>query len=213
MAIRLGLSPLTSRTSLERVPTKTTMRAVKRLIADKQVIDLIRGWLPQVGLKSRGLGAGTVISNLLANLVLSQIDEIFTPSSYSSSPLDGRPDWIRSGGRTGLAGFLYVRYGDDIVVLGRTGQVQPIWVMQMLAERLERMGLTISWGKSSITELTGRDLSSLAIRLQKNRVNNRGPHRHRAKTCEGRGNRRGSCEAAHLPSRRRESCRTRMRTV
>lgn len=157
------------------VPHRFVIRAVRQLVDDDQVIDLIRKWLKQSDLERQGIVTGTIMATPLANIVLTQIDNLFPSSSHVRSPHDGRPDWFRSRGHKGLAGLLYVRYADDLVVLGKSGQVQPIQVLKLLDVKLQQIGLDISWKKSGICDdLSIGSFDFLAHRVYKRVVGGKG---------------------------------------
>jgi group II intron reverse transcriptase/maturase len=126
----------------DTIDQERLMERLRRRISDRRVLRLIRQWL-KAGVmeegKVRSAVAGTpqggVISPLLANTVLSELDEI----------------WEREHAQLGTL----VRYADDFVVLCRTaGQARE--AHRRLGEILTSMGLTLHPAKTRVVALTLR---------------------------------------------------------
>ncbi len=139
----------------DALPHKVIVDAVAARVADGNILDLVQRFLT-AGVMEDGMfkpstvgtPQGGVISPLLANIVLNHLD------------------W-----RLEEAGFQFVRYADDFVVVGRSeSQVQEAlaYVKQVLSE----LGLQLSKEKTTITtygkgyEFLGFFLSSRSRRMR-----------------------------------------------
>ena len=138
----------------DTIPHEPLMACLERRIADRSTLHLIRMWLKTAVQDDDGRGgktlthpvAGTpqggVVSPLLANLYLHELDQA----------------WHAPGGPRDRWNARLVRYADDFVVLARfIGE--PI--ERFLTELLEgRLGLTLNRDKTRITDLR-KDKASL----------------------------------------------------
>lgn len=140
----------------DNIPHEVIMRLVADEVADGNILNLIQRFLTAGVMEdgvykptSVGTPQGGVISPLLANIVLNQLD------------------WALHN-----AGFQFVRYADDFVVFGDSKQqVQEAWdlVAQVLASEL---GLELNPEKTRITtfgkgyEFLGFFLSSRSRRMR-----------------------------------------------
>lgn len=133
----------------DSIPHDRLIEALERRIADRSVLKLIRMWLrtpvveevEQGGTKLTKPAAGTpqggVISPLLSNLYLHELDRAFNEN----------PDGPRA-----FANARIVRYADDFVVLARwIGPRIVSWIETKLETEL---GLTINREKTSTRRLT-----------------------------------------------------------
>jgi len=133
----------------DSIPHDKLMRMVKQRIADRSVLKLIRMWLrcPVVekggkgsGKRSpRGTPQGGVISPLLANIYLHEMDRAF---------------YEDQDGPYRLANARLVRYADDFVILARYIGPRIIgWVEEKLERELE---LKVNRDKTSIVRMGRR---------------------------------------------------------
>ena len=136
----------------DTIPQDRLMQMVGRRIADRSVLKLIGMWLrsPVVeedGSRRKSQGKGTppggVISPLLANIYLHELDRAFHEDGKGPGP---------------VAKAVRVRYADDFVVLARwIGQGMVRWI----EEKLERdLGLKVNRDKTRIVRME-REGSSL----------------------------------------------------
>ena len=156
----------------DTIPHDRLMRAVERRIADRAVLKLIRMWLrcPVVEQGNKGSGKkmdkgipqGGVISPLLANIYLHDMDRAF---------------YEEKDGPYQVANARLVRYADDFVILARyMGTRITRWVEEKLEAGL---GLRLNRNKTSIVRMgrRGATLNFLGFTLRYDR-DLRGRDRH-----------------------------------
>ena len=117
----------------ETIPHERLMGEIKRHIADSRVLDLIEGFLKQQILEDlrywtpeKGTPQGAVISPLLSNIYLHEVDK-----------------------QVRLAGYEMVRYADDFVILCRSQQEAKAALAGVSALVGER-GLSLHADKTSV---------------------------------------------------------------
>jgi RNA-directed DNA polymerase len=148
----------------DSIPHDQLMQKVERRIADRSVLKLIRMWLkapvveeqgPPSGKRSRkGTPQGGVISPLLANLYLHELDRAFHEEK---------------AGPFRRANARLVRYADDFVIQARyLGRTITDWVERKLEKEL---GLEINRDKTQIVrmEQPGESLDFLGFTLRYDR--------------------------------------------
>jgi RNA-directed DNA polymerase len=151
------------------------MEQVKRRVTDGSVLRLIRLWLActveekddsghiRRTRPERGTPQGGVISPLLANIFLHQLDRAFESDPHSPRH---------------FANARLVRYADDFVVLARYmgGRITD-WLERKLEHEL---GLTINREKTRIVKLKrpGGSLDFLGFTMRYDRDRNGGSHRY-----------------------------------
>jgi RNA-directed DNA polymerase len=148
----------------DSIPHDRLMQAVERRIADRAVLKLIRMWLrsPVVEQGDKGSGKkmdkgtpqGGVISPLLANIYLHELDKSFHEDE---------------GGPYRLANARLVRYADDFVILARyMGPCITEWVEKKLETDL---WLRVNRDKTSIVQMgkKGTRLDFLGFTLRYDR--------------------------------------------
>lgn len=139
----------------DNIPHKTIMDAVAWEVADGNILGLVQRFLTAGVMEDGvfkpttvGTPQGGVISPLLANIVLNQLD------------------W-----QMHKHGMRFVRYADDFVVICQT-QVQAQEALSFVNHQLQQLGLTLSQEKTLITtygkgyEFLGFFLSSRSRRMR-----------------------------------------------
>lgn len=135
----------------DSIPHRKLMNCVKKRIGDKNILRLINGWLKagvmESGMEVRneiGIQQGGVISPLLANIYLNELDREWT---------EKRMDIKRDAH--------LIRYADDIIIL-TTGRVEETY--QVVREILKnRLSLTVNEGKSKIVDATKESFTFLGF--------------------------------------------------
>lgn len=119
----------------DNIPHEVIMAGLAAEVADGNILGLVERFL-KAGVMEEGVfqptGKGTpqggVISPLLANIALNSLD------------------WQLAG-----AGFRFVRYADDFVVLG-TSEAEVLKAHDLVQQHLDRLGLTLSAEKTKLTK-------------------------------------------------------------
>jgi len=118
----------------DNVDHEILMRLVRQVIKDRRVLGLIRGWLKagvmeegNVRYQTSGTPQGGVISPLLSNIYLTDLDNALT-----------------------AAGYQFVRYADDVVILCRREEEAPE-ALNYVREVLGRLKLELSEEKTAIS--------------------------------------------------------------
>jgi group II intron reverse transcriptase/maturase len=118
----------------DNLPHDVIMKAVCEEVADGNILDIIRKFLGAGVMEdgrlidtTRGTPQGGVVSPLLANIVLNRLD------------------WALDA-----AGFYFVRYADDFVILTRT-RPDAEKALALVRTILAELGLTLSEEKTKIT--------------------------------------------------------------
>ena len=148
----------------DSIPHDQLMQTVEKRIADRSVLKLIRMWLRAPVVEDRNKGGGKksskgtpqggVISPLLANLYLHQMDSAFHEEE---------------GGPYKMANARLVRYADDFVIMARyIGPRMVSWVEGKLEKEL---GLVVNRDKTSVVRMgrEGETLDFLGFTLRYDR--------------------------------------------
>jgi len=139
----------------DHLPHSVIMQHVAQHVADGNVLGLVQRFLTAGVMEQgvvkptrQGTPQGGVISPLLANIVLNQLD------------------WVLDA-----AGYRFVRYADDFIVLCQTRQ-QAQEALTLVSQTLQELGLRLSPEKTHITtygkgyEFLGFFLSSRSRRMR-----------------------------------------------
>lgn len=139
----------------DSIPHDKLMERVAERIADRNILRLIKSWL-QVGAMEEGAVRGNeigtpqggVISPLLANIYLHQLDQ-----KWEEEGIEKR------------VGATLVRYADDFLVLSRHSEE---WLYRKLKGILEgEMGLNINPDKSRIVEVESEAVKFLGFEIKR----------------------------------------------
>jgi RNA-directed DNA polymerase len=151
------------------------LRRVRRRIADKRVLSLVKAFLragimtEQAGLEDTVTGTpqGGILSPLLANIALSALDEYYARAWKAMGS-----EWERRKRRArGEATFRLVRYADDFVVVLAGQRKHAEALVAETAAVLAPLGLTLSKEKTRITHID-EGIEFLGWRIQRHRGSN-----------------------------------------
>lgn len=153
----------------DTIPHGQLMHCLKRRIADRSVLAMIRQWLkcPIVESESgggdktihpkQGIPQGGVISPLLANIYLHELDRQFYGPCGPAQAVKAK----------------LVRYADDFVILAYG--IGPR-MMNYVDQVLQRLGLKLNWDKTRIVDLrqkgAGLDFLGFTFRFDQSRFGN-----------------------------------------
>jgi len=140
----------------DTIPHQRLMKVVQRRVADRNIQDMIWKFL-RAGVMYRntlsetltGTPQGGIVSPLLANLYLDQLDKYM--ESISLNLTYAQRQWRRKKGK---GNYLYVRYADDFVVLCNGTKAETLAMKEELKELLSTWGLTLSEDKTKVTHIT-----------------------------------------------------------
>jgi len=129
------------------------LEKVAKRVSDPKVLHLLKLILKANGKK--GIPQGGVISPLLANIYLNDVDKM----------LEKAKEVTKIGKRTQLE---YARYADDLVILIRTNEKLTRQVNKRLKEEYEKIEVKLNEEKSKIVELTkGESFSFLGFEFRR----------------------------------------------
>ena len=142
----------------DRLPHCLIGDEVRRRIADKRVLALVRaflkaGLMAETGRLERtvtGTPQGGIASPLLANIALSALDRQYQADWQEMSRYTGRRQHLQ---RSGHATYRLVRYADDLVVLVKGTREQARALLDQLAGRVEALGLSLKSEKTAVTHI------------------------------------------------------------
>jgi hypothetical protein len=141
--------------SFDTIHHRKLTKLLRRRIADERLLDLIWQFL-RAGVMDRnvlratteGVPQGGIISPLLANVYLHELDKYMERYTALSTPEKA------TRRRQGLANFVHVRYADDFVDLCNGTLEQAVALKAELTEFLhDRLRLELSAEKTRITHL------------------------------------------------------------
>ena len=140
----------------DTIPHQKLMKVVKKRIADKNIHELLWKFLRagviykgSINETLTGTPQGGIISPLLANLYLDQLDKYMESISLNLTMYQRRRRRVKGKGN-----FLYVRYADDFVVLCNGTKAETLAMKEELRGFLSTKGLTLSEEKTKVTHIT-----------------------------------------------------------
>ena len=145
----------------DTIDHRRLLQVVERRVGDRRVLQLIRAWLRAGVLEEgrvihpiRGTPQGGVISPLLSNIFLHEVDR----------------QWEDQAPRNDGAAVRLVRYADDMVLLARSQtDAQQAW--KRFRDQIDGLGLSINQEKSRLTTVTqGFAFLGFEIRQRSGRV-------------------------------------------
>lgn len=157
---------------IEHTPLLQRMR---RRIKDKRVLALVRAFLKSGVMTTNGTQEetitgtpqGGILSPLLANIALSELDEHFEQQWREQMGTRSRRETRR---RKGLGTWRLIRYADDFVVMVSGGRHHVEALRAEVASVLAPMGLRLSPEKTGIVHIDeGFDFLGFHIRRQRKR--------------------------------------------
>jgi RNA-directed DNA polymerase len=154
----------------DEISHSALMERVRRRVADKRVLALVKSFLKagilseggQVRDSVTGTPQGGILSPLLANIVLSALDEHFC----AKWDAHGTPSRRATHRRRGGAMYRIVRYADDFVILvfGSKAHADALW--EEVAQVLAPLGLGLSAAKTRVCHLD-EGVDFLGFRIQR----------------------------------------------
>jgi RNA-directed DNA polymerase len=131
---------------------------VKRRIADKRVLMLVRSFLKagvmtELGRLQRtitGTPQGGIASPLLANIALSALDRQYEADWQQMSSYEGKR---RDLHRKGIATYRLCRYADDLVLMVMGTREQATALLEQLSARVQALGLKLKAEKTAVTHI------------------------------------------------------------
>jgi RNA-directed DNA polymerase len=162
---------VTSRRASTKSPTRSCWGRVRRRIADRRVVALVKaflksGVLSEDGIRrdtTTGTPQGGILSPLLANIALTVLDEHFAEAWQAT--MASRVDRARRR-RHGQATYRLVRYPDDFVVLVCGGRHHVEALKTQAAQVLAGVGLRLSAEKTTIAHID-EGFEFLGFRIQR----------------------------------------------
>jgi group II intron reverse transcriptase/maturase len=142
----------------DSIPHEKLMVVIARRISDKWILRLIRWWLEagvmendRITYSDTGVPQGGVISPLLANIYLNELDRRWTERGYNSIRYEAH----------------LVRYADDMVILCRK-EVGRYYAE--FKQEIERLGLELNEAKTRVVEAReGFGFLGMCFRYQRSR--------------------------------------------
>lgn len=142
----------------DTIDHEALMDRVRRRIADRRVLALVKAFLKAGILTETGRQQGTltgtpqggILSPLLANIALNALDQQFAEDWQGLMSTVTRRRIRR---RKGLGTWRLVRYADDFVVMVAGTRANAEALQAVVADRLAPMGLRLSAAKTSVVRI------------------------------------------------------------
>lgn len=149
-------------------------------IQDRKVLAcisrMLKAEIDKEGIPSKGVPQGGILSTLLSNVVLNDLDQWiagqweFFPLSKNYKSREGERNAKK---RTNLKEGYLVRYADDFKILCRDGKTAQKWYHAVKLYLKERLKLDISPDKSQIVNLRKRKSEFLGFTIKANKKRNK----------------------------------------
>ena len=132
------------------------MEKISKRIMNKNILKLIKQWLEsglmeegRIRRNTTGTPQGGVISPLLANIYLSELDKYWREKGYND--------------RDGMNAHI-VRYADDLVILTNKGINKPMLVLE---KKIQELGLSLNPEKTRVLTAEAGDFDFLGFNFRK----------------------------------------------
>jgi len=129
-------------------------------IRDKNLISILgrilKSEIKGIGMPTKGTPQGGIISPLLSNIVLNELDWWLSnqwETIKTKYPLVAKPNRLKALKSSNLKEFYFVRYADDFKILCRDYETAQKIYAAIRLWLMERLGLEISTEKSKITNV------------------------------------------------------------
>src|SRR4029450_8941092 len=139
----------------DTIPHRKLMKAVKRRVADRELCNLLWKFLRAGSLKEgkiqetlNGTPQGGIISPLLANIYVHELDKYMEPNALHLSAYERRCRRLQGKGN-----YLYARYADDFVVICNGTKADAVAMKEELRMFLDQLGLKLSEEKTKVTHI------------------------------------------------------------
>jgi group II intron reverse transcriptase/maturase len=149
-------------------------------IQDRKVLTciskMLKAEIDTEGVPSKGVPQGGLLSTLLSNIVLNDLDQ-WVADQWEFFPLSknfkSRVGETLAKKRTNLKEGYLVRYADDFKILCRDGKIAQKWYHAVRRYLKERLRLDISPEKSQIVNLRKRESEFLGFTIKANAKRNK----------------------------------------
>jgi group II intron reverse transcriptase/maturase len=140
----------------DEIPHRKLMQVLRKVIKDERLLSLIWAFLKagymedeRLQVPNRGVPQGGIVSPLLTNAYLHELDKVWWERYYGTLTQTQRQDRRKKG----LGNVQLVRYADDFLVLTNGSKGQAGELMEEFRVILEELGLTLSPEKTRITHV------------------------------------------------------------
>jgi RNA-directed DNA polymerase len=142
----------------DRLAHSQVLGEVRRRVADKRVLALVRSYLKagvmmETGRLQRtvtGTPQGGIVSPLLANIALSALDRLYEEDWRQMSRHSNYRQVLR---KRGFPTYRLIRFADDLVICVKGTRQQAEALLDVLGERVGSIGLSLKPEKTGITHI------------------------------------------------------------
>ena len=163
----------------DSIPHKQLINTLwKNGVQDKQLLMIIKKMLKAPALENgklisvtKGTPQGGIISPLLTNIVLNELDK-WVSSQYETNPSLGKKErnWFRRYKKTKLKKGILIRYADDIVIFTNSLESAKAWYYRTQKWLKKKLKLEINPEKSRIIDLRKDSLTFLGYKIKGNKL-------------------------------------------